>query len=273
VDLASENPKQRRISVSAITTRDWDFAADVAGYKAAGLDAIGVWRNKLEAVGVTNGAAILQEHELPAANLVAIANFIGEGSRLEDGSLDDARRGLDVAAEIETDCVIAVPGRLHGRSPERAADLAVEALSRLAPEAAAHGVRLALEPIHPDYMDFLSTLEQTNALVRRVDHPAVGVLVDVWHLWQEPELECRLAEAGDRIFAVHLSDWREPTRGHNDRLVMGDGVIPLDRIVAALDAAGYDGYYDVEIFSEDLWQSEYPALLARCRAWFQGLPA
>ena len=109
--------------------------------------------------------------------------------------------------------------------------------------------------------------------MREVDHPAVGVLFDVWHLWQEPELERRIAEAGDRIFAVHLSDWREPTRGHNDRLVMGDGVIPLDRIVAALDAAGYDGYYDVEIFSDDLWASDYSALLARCRGWFQGLPA
>jgi sugar phosphate isomerase/epimerase len=269
--MTSSLAGRRRFSVSQVTTRDWDFAADARGYHAAGIDAIGVWRNKLEPFGVTEGAGLLRSFGLPAANLIGMLNLIGEGDTLPNNAFDDPRRAIEAAVAIGAGVVVVVPGRLHGRIPERATALTVEALGRLAPEAAAAGVRLAVEPIHPLYMDFVNSLDQATALVRAVDHPAIGLLVDVWHLWQEPELETRIAAAGDRIFAVHISDWREPTRAHNDRLVMGDGVIPLPQIVRAIEATGYSGYYDVEIFSEELWRGDYGAMLARCRAWFDGL--
>jgi sugar phosphate isomerase/epimerase len=262
---------RRRLSVSQITTRDWDFAADTRAYHAAGIDAIGVWRSKLEPFGVTEGAALLRSLGLPAANLVGILNLIGEADTLGDNAFDDPRRAIDEAVAIGAGVVVVVPGRLHGRTPERATALTVEALGRLAPDAAAAGVRLAVEPIHPHHMDFVNSLHQATALVRAVDHPAIGLLFDAWHLWQEPELEAHIAAAGDRIFAVHVSDWREPTRSHNDRLVMGDGVIPLARIIRAIEATGYAGYYDVEIFSEELWRGDHVAMLARCRAWFDDL--
>lgn len=262
------DPRRRRLSVSEITTRDWDFAADARGYHAAGIDGIGVWRSKLEPYGVERGVALLRELGLPAANLIGMLNLIGEGPALEQGALDDAHRALDQAAALGAEAVVVVPGRLHGRTPEHATALTVEALRRLAPEAAARQVRLAVEPIHPGFMDFLNSLAAATRVVREVDHPAVGILFDAWHLWQEPDLEARIAAAGEHIVAVHVSDWREPPRGHNDRLLPGDGAIPLDRILPALEAAGYRGFYDVEIFSEDLWRSDYAALLARCRAWF-----
>ena len=93
-------------------------------------------------------------------------------------------------------------------------------------------------------------------------------MFDTWHLWNEPELLARITEAIDRIVLVHLSDYRAGTTIHDDRVLPGDGVIPLPQIIGHLDACGYDGVYDVEIFSERLWDSDYPALLQQCRRWF-----
>jgi len=161
-----------------------------------------------------------------------------------------------------------VPGERHGRSIVRMEALTVEALKRLAPEAAMRGVILALEPIHAPYFDFLNTLVDADRLVRAVDDPAVGIMFDAWHLCHEPNLYKRIEETVDRIALVHFSDWREPTRYHDDRLVPGEGVLPLGDILRKLDESGYRGFYDVEIFSEDVWQSDYDGVLRRCRRFF-----
>jgi sugar phosphate isomerase/epimerase len=139
------------------------------------------------------------------------------------------------------------------------------ALQNLAPYAIARGVVLALEPVRNPYLDYLNTLEHADRLVKAAGRDAV------WHLCQESDLWAHVAASAPRISLVHVSDWREPTRCHDDRLIPGEGVLPLQQILLGLDRAGYCGFYDVEIFSPDVWGADYADVLRRCRSFFDAI--
>jgi sugar phosphate isomerase/epimerase len=263
-----ESPSRRRLSICEITTKNWTFDEDARGYKAAGIDGLSVWWDKLKAFGVDDGAKLLREIGLPAVSMVSVPFLAGKETRFDQTAFDELCRALDDCAALGIDRMGVVPGNRHGRSIARMEELSIEALSRLAPEAAERGVVLALEPIHAPYFDFLNTLTDADRLVRAADHPAVGIMFDAWHLCHEPDLHAKIEETIERIALVHFSDWREPTRCHDDRMVPGEGVLPLVEILRTLDESGYRGFYDVEIFSEDVWRSDYDVTLRKCRAFF-----
>ncbi|MDQ2993156.1 MAG: sugar phosphate isomerase/epimerase, partial [Candidatus Eremiobacteraeota bacterium] len=142
--------------------------------------------------------------------------------------------------------------------------------AELARYAQAHGVRIALEPLNPSLMNLDTSvwaLADALDIVEDVGHPAFGLCVDTWNIWQSPGLNEAIQRAGDRIFLVQVSDWRAPL-GYYDRLVPGDGTIPLVPIVDAIRSAGYDGPYVVEIFSSEslpgsLWRADLDEVLDR----------
>jgi sugar phosphate isomerase/epimerase len=131
-----------------------------------------------------------------------------------------------------------------------------DAMAELLPHARAAGVPLAIEPLHPMYAAdrcCVNTLGQANDLAEQLGD-GVGVVVDVYHVWWDPDLEREIARAGDRILAFHTCDWRVPTRDLlMDRAMMGDGAIDVPAIRAWVEAAGYRGFCEVEIFSQDDW--------------------
>ena len=186
-------------------------------------------------------------------------------------AFDGILRGLDACVRVGCGAVGVVPGNRNGRSIDEMERLTVEVLTRLAPEAAARNVTLMLEPIHAPYFDFLNTLADADRLVRKVNHPNVKILFDVWHLCHEPELFTRIDQTIDRIGFVHFSDWREPTRYHDDRMIPGEGVLPLRDILRKLDQAGYRGPYDVEIFSEEIWRMPSEEVLGKCLLFFDSV--
>jgi sugar phosphate isomerase/epimerase len=151
---------------------------------------------------------------------------------------------------------------LTGPGDDRA--VIVEGIRAIADEGREQGVRVALEPIQREFMGFWSTVASLDDAVALVDEAGadVGVIYDSWHLWREP-LE-QIERHRDRIRGVHLADWREPTRNTNDRVLPGEGAVDFRPI---LDALRWDGFYDLEIFSDaelpgSLWQGE-PRALAR----------
>jgi len=190
---------------------------------------------------------------------------------MNDASFSTMMAALDVCQALGIDRMGVVPGPSHGRSVERLDGLAVTALQELAPHAAARGVVLALEPVRHPYLDYLNSLEHADRLVRAAGHDAVGLLFDVWHLCHEPDLRALVAETAPRISLVHVSDWRQPTRCHDDRSIPGEGVLPLQQILLGLDRAGYRGFYDVEIFSRDVWGADYADVLRRCQSFFDAI--
>jgi sugar phosphate isomerase/epimerase len=259
---------RKELSVCEITTRDWNFAEDVRGYAAAGIGLIGVFYPKLLAHGVRAAADLLRAHDMRAETMISNAYLTGSGDTLDQSAYDWQLRVLDDCAAIGVSRLVTVPGLLQGRSAARMTGLTIECLGRLGGEAAARGVVLALEPIRYPYFDFLNTLADATEIVRTVDSPNVGLVFDSWHLWNEVDLLDRISNAIDKIALVHISDYRDGTTIHDDRLLPGEGIIPLVEIIRHLDRSGYDGVYDVEIFSETLWRSPYPPLLAHCRRWF-----
>jgi sugar phosphate isomerase/epimerase len=141
---------------------------------------------------------------------------------------------------------------LTGPGADRAT--VVAGLRTIGDEAARAGVRIGLEPINRvggEHWTFISSLREAVELLEEADHPGLGIQFDTWHLWNTPNVVDEIAQHADRFVGVHVADWREPTRKWADRVLPGDGVGDLPAILGALDAAGWDGYYDVEIFSDN----------------------
>jgi len=242
-----------RLSVSQITTFRSSFADDVRAYAAAGLDGIGIWELKLAAGGDAEALELLEQSGLERASAVpdvpSILPLPLLGGPTDPNERVDAYcRSLERLAPFEPSAVVLLTG-----AGDR--DIAVEGLRTIAAEAERLGLRIALEPYQRDggeQWSVIHSLPETIELIEDAGEPAsVGIQFDVWHLWNTPTLFDDIAEHVDRFAGVHVCDRREPTRGWADRALPGDGTADVPAILRALDAAGWDGLYDIEIFSDD----------------------
>jgi sugar phosphate isomerase/epimerase len=179
----------------------------------------------------------------------------------------DARRKLRVARQLNASALLLVSGPQSTHIRSHASRLMVDAMSQLCEAAADSPVRVAIQPMHRIFRkgwSFLHTLEESLALLDRVNSPKAGLCFGTYHLWQEPELSRTLPQIVDKIALVQLSDWREPPRCENDRTMLGDGCIPLKSIIASLESAGYCGWYEIEVWSRDLWKRKHVDLIQSC---------
>jgi len=249
----------------ATTFEKWSFDEAVEGYARHGVQAMGVWRDKLQEFGVQRGARLLRETGMTVSDY----SPAGLLTPLEDLSfqqrLDDNRRIIDEAAEIGAQCVVLISGGLDddSRDIERARGQAKEGLAALIPHAKAAGVAIGLEPLHPMLCasrSVLTSLEMTNDWCDELaDDDTLGVVIDVYHVWWEPHLARDIARAACRIRALHVCDWLQDTRDLRlDRGMMGDGVIDIPAIRRMVEAAGYTGFREVEVFSERDWWRRDP---------------
>jgi sugar phosphate isomerase/epimerase len=249
-----------RISISQVTTVAQSFADDVDAYRAAGADGIGIWEMKL----ADDSLERFRQSGLEAATAVPSVPSILPLPLME-GPADPAARVEAICASIrriapfEPPCVLF----LTGPGEDRAAIL--DGLRAIADEGERSGVRVALEPIQREFAQFwtiVSSLDEAAGLIAE-SGADVGLLYDTWHLWREP-LE-QIERHRERIFGVHLADWREPTRNTNDRVLPGDGAIEFGPV---LEALRWGGLFDLEIFSDadldgSLWREDARGVAAR----------
>lgn len=269
-----EAPPANRLSINEVTTYRWSLLQDVAAYQELGIEAIGVWRPKLEVFGEERGIDLLRESGLAVSSLAWAGGFTGANGHSFAEAVRDGREALLLAESLAADCLVVVSGARGGHTGNHARRLLIEGLNRLLDHAADLGVPLALEPMHRLFADewtFLNTLDATLDVLDRIDHPYLRLAFNAYHLWQEPRLFERIADIAPRTAAVRLSDWRDSPRSENDRCLPGDGVAPLSQIVAAFAEHGYGGYFEIEIWSEELWKTAYLPLLAECRTRFNAL--
>lgn len=260
-----------RLAINQATMRRrWTLRQAVEGLGRHGVRSIAVWRDKVDACGLEDARRILDDHGMRVTGLNRIGPFSGPDAPDFARALDDARRGIDEAAALRADCLLFFPGGMAAGSKDIAAARAImaEALERLVEDARAAGVVLALEPLHPVYAaerSPLNLMSQANDLRERLGH-SVGVVIDVYHVWWDPNLEREIRRCGrDGIAGFHVNDWLVPTRNPLlDRGMMGDGVIDIRRIRGWVDATGYDGPIEVELFSESWWDKEPDAVVATC---------
>ena len=263
-----------KLSMNETTTYRWSLLDDVIAYREAGIEAIGVWRPKLSEFGEERGVELIEESGLVVSSLSWAGGFTGSNGQSFQDAIDDARDAVRIAGELRAKSLVVVSGARSGHTAKHARRLLVDALRILADLAAEQDVMLALQPMHPLFArnwTFLASLDETLDVLSQCDHPYLRMAFDVYHLWQEPRLPERIQEIAPLVATVQLNDWREPPRSDTDRCLLGDGEIPLSQITHALVEAGYDGYFDIEIWSEEIWNSDYSELLQHCLSRFKRL--
>ena len=254
-------------SISQVSTLAASFGDDVRAYAAAGVDAIGVWELKLgdgpddEALEQLAASGLGSASAVPAIPSVLPLPHL-EGPADPSERVDALCASVHRLAAFGPTCVVCITGPAGDRDPDEARALAVDGLRTAAREAESAGVRLALEPFQREGIEdwsLLNTLSDAAGLIAEIGSTAVGIQFDVWHLWNTPDLLAEIERHASLLAAVHVNDWREPTRGWADRALPGDGAADVPAILGALERAGWAGYYDLEIFSDDgTFGSAYP---------------
>lgn len=251
----------QRLALNTMTTKGFTLREAVEATASAGLPAIGLWRDRVAEVGLDRAAKILRDNGLRVSSLCRGGFLTG----IDDGaeSLDENRRAIDEAATLGAPELIMVMGGIPDRDLPAARQRVADRLAELVPYAAERDVRLALEPLHPMFCAdraVISTLGQALALA--APHPAetVGVVVDTFHVWWDPELEASVSAAGQqgRISSFQVCDWLVPMAPDalTSRGMMGDGVIDFAAVATLVAEAGYQGDVEVEIFNEDVWATD-----------------
>ncbi len=253
-----------RLSINQVTTRDrWSLAEAIEGYARHGVAGITVWFDKLREIGADDAARRIRDAGLAVSGycvggLLATADPAASRARV-----DENRAMIDEAATIGAPCLVLIGGGLDegDRDVAGARARVLERVAELIPHARGAGVTLALEPLHPMVCatrSVLSTLRQANDWCDALDAPdAVGIAVDTYNVWWDPDLEAQIERARGRIAAFHVADWLADTRSlRTDRGMPGDGVIDLARLRAVVERAGYTGMAEVEILSERWWAED-----------------
>jgi len=256
-EVATE--RLERLSLNQATTQHWTLAEAIDGCARAGIGWIGPWRHRVAERPLAETVRQLRSTGLRVSSLCRGGFFPAPSAAERQARLDDNRRALDEAAELGTDVLVLVCGPAPDRDLDAARAVVFDGIAALLPYAAERGVHLAIEPLHPMFAGDRSvvvTLGQANALAERLASPWVGVAVDVYHVWWDPAVYEEIARARGRILGFHLSDWLVPPPDHLlGRGLMGDGVIQLRRLREAVEAAGYSGPIEVEIFNQRIWDT------------------
>ncbi|HEY2251184.1 MAG TPA: sugar phosphate isomerase/epimerase family protein [Planctomycetaceae bacterium] len=275
-----------RISINEISTYHWSLLEDVTGYRAAGVNGIGVWRRKLSDFGEERGVELLRESELAVSSFWSAGGFTGSDGQTFREAVDDALDALRLAVEVRAGCLVVVSGAQAGHIFSHARRLLCDALRKLGDAAGHYDLAIALQPMHRlpvERWSMLNSLDAALDAVNQCNHPRVGLVFDAYHLWQEPDLCERIPDVVPWIKLATLSDARscsnpEPRSNaqtgegcsfapaDEERCLPGQGVLPLSQIITALEAGGYRGAYDVQLTGDRCWRSDYRSLLADCRA-------
>jgi sugar phosphate isomerase/epimerase len=223
-----------------------------------GVRAIDPWRNQVAAAGLAEACRIVEANGMRVTGYCRGGMFPAADAAGRRAAIDDNRRAVDEAAALGAECLVLVVGSLPqgSRDIDGARAMVADGIAAVLPHARACQVPLALEPMHPMYAAdraCVNTLAQALDLCDQLGD-GMGVAIDVYHTWWDPDLPRQIARAGKRILAYHVCDWLVPTRDLLvDRGMMGDGVIDLPGIRRMIEAAGYRGTQEVEIFSAENW--------------------
>jgi sugar phosphate isomerase/epimerase len=280
---AAPDPRALSLNTATVKTK-WTLAQMIEGCARHGIRGIAPWRDKLAELGVAEAARRIRDAGLTVTGLCRGGMFPGVDAAARRAAIEDNLRAIDDAAALGAQCLVLVVGGLPtgSRDIAGAREQVRDGIAAILGPARAAGVPLAIEPLHPMYAAdraCINTLGQALDLCDALDpggaalHPrraidggpwspasALGVAVDVYHVWWDPQLDARIVRAGPaRLHAFHVCDWLVPTADLlEDRGMMGDGVIDLRGIRGCVEAAGFRGHHECEIFSSRNWWQRDP---------------
>ena len=246
-------------ALHTFTTKPWNLQECCDRYKAAGIGGISVWRQHIEPYGITEAAKIVKDSGLAVPALVRGGFFTGLDEASRQAAIDDNKACLDEAAAIGADQVVLVVGSIPGLALTEARKQVTDGIAACLQHAADVGVKLAIEPLHPMYAgdkSCVNSMTTAREIWQELDNPWIGVALDVYHVWFDERLDEEISLAGDagKIFGFHICDWKCDTNHLLlDRGLMGEGCIPIREIRGKVEEAGFAGFNEVEIFSQNHW--------------------
>lgn len=246
-----------RLSLNQMTTERWSLREAVEGCVRRGIPAIGLWRNKIAEAGLAESCRLVRDSGLHVSSVCRGGMFPAATTRERQERIDDNRRAVDEAAALGADALVLVCGPPPDRDLDGARQMVRDGIGQLVLHARGSSVKIGIEPLHPMFAaerSVIVTLAQATTLAEEYGAAEVGVIIDVYHVWWDPQVYVEIKRAAGRILGFHVSDWIVPVPDMLlGRGMMGDGVIELRRLRSAVDEAGYDGFIEVEIFNQALW--------------------
>lgn len=260
-----------RLSFNQMTADSWSLDQVIRNCAVSGTPYIGVWRHKLEG-DATKASAMIRNEGLKVSSLCRGGWFSAPTAEERRQRVADNRLAIAQAAVLGAPVLVIVSGPANGQTLDDARATVLDGLLEVLPDAERAGVTLGIEPLHPMYAaerSVVVTLKQANDLADRLSSSAAGVVVDAFHVWWDPDVMKQIERARGRIAGFHVSDWPVPLPGIlMGRAMMGDGVIELRKLRRAVDATGYNGPIEVEIFNEEIWNTADDQLLKRIQQRF-----
>ncbi|MBL8839414.1 MAG: sugar phosphate isomerase/epimerase [Alphaproteobacteria bacterium] len=255
--MSAPDPTLLSLNVATVRTQ-WSLEQAIEGCARHGIGWIAPWRDKLAECGLARAKALIKTHGLKVSSLCRGGMFPAADDAGRRAAIDDNKRAIDEAAELGAACLVLIAGGLPKGSKDIAGARAQvkDGIAALLEHARAARLPLAIEPLHPMYAAdraCVNTLEHALDLCDALG-AGLGVAVDVYHVWWDPDLAAGIERAGKRILGFHLCDWLVPTTDLLlDRGMMGDGVIDIPAIRRMVEAQFYAGPREVEIFSQNNW--------------------
>jgi sugar phosphate isomerase/epimerase len=270
-----QSPDLSRLAIHTFTNKPWNLAQCIDAYTRKGIPALSVWRNLVDpaegGIGLAEAAKRVRDSGLSVPALVRGGFFPGADAAARQKAVDLNRQYVDEAKALGAEMVVLVVGAVPGMPLAEARRQVREGIGQVLPHAAAAGVKLAIEPLHPMYAgdkSCVNRMAEAREICEALRSPWLGIAADVYHIWWDPDLEREIQLAGHQktLFGFHVCDWRLQTRHMlTDRGLMGDGCIDVRGIRRMVEATGFRGFVEVEVFSEQYWamdQSAYLDLIA-----------
>lgn len=251
-----------KLCVHTMTTKPWSIEQAIDNYAEAEIGGITVWRQWLEGHNVEKIGNQIRERDLEIVSLCRGGFFPAKTDAELNEAVEVNIQAVREAAELGTDLVVLVCGAVPGQCLDESRKQIADGIEKVLPVAEELGVRLGIEPLHPMYADdrsAINTLASANDVCDGVGHELVGVALDVYHVWWDPDLEAQIKRtaAANRLFAFHICDWMTPTTDLlNDRGLMGEGCIDIPKIRGIVESTGFSGFNEVEIFSNRWWDTD-----------------
>jgi sugar phosphate isomerase/epimerase len=265
---------QRLLSINHVGLKNLSFEDRMRLLAQEGIAAAGVSFDEVMELGLAEAKRVhtLYPLRLTLGSSVGYFNQVNKRAYLRARMEDEEK--IEIASELGIETIIALAGPAEDISHAKARTVLVEGLALLSRKIEMYcpGMRIALEPVSPLFQadrSFIASAREALDVIEEVDRPNVGLMADLYNIWQEPGIVRTLEAAGGRIFGCQLSDWRRINRSYEDRVLPGDGCIPLVELLGAIERSGWHGWYEIEILSEELWRMDPKAFVESCKRRFK----
>jgi sugar phosphate isomerase/epimerase len=251
-----------RLCIHTITHKPWTIEQSAQKFSEAGVAGITVWRDAITGKDTRQAGRFLRSLGLRVVSLCRGGFFPSLNAEDRAAAVDENKKAIDEASELEAPMLVLVCGAAPGQSLNTSREQIRNGIEQCLPYAEKKGVQLTIEPLHPMYAgdrSAINTLEQANELAEYFNSGFVGIAVDVYHVWWDPDLKNQIVRCGanGNLSAFHVCDWKTPTVDMlNDRGIMGEGCIDIRQIRGWVEEAGFNGYNEVEIFSNIYWKQD-----------------